>query len=64
MNQMLFTFYLFLIKVTDYSLNEDFEPEVIHKKANQNLEYIQELAVRYLKPSTPPPPGNKIEIKM
>lgn len=45
-------------KLKDYPLNEDTSPEIITKKLNHELEYIQEFAYRYLKPPTPPLPGN------
>lgn len=41
----------------DYPLNEDSSPEIINKKVSQQLEYVQELAYRYLQPPTPPLPG-------
>ena len=43
--------------ISAYTINEDNNPEVITKRTHQNIEYLQELAVRYLKPPTPPPPG-------
>jgi hypothetical protein len=45
------------IPLSEYEVNEDSQPELINKKIHQHLEYIQELAIRYLKPPTPPPPG-------
>ena len=46
------------IPLSEYQINQDANPEVITKRAaNQNLEYVQELAVRYLRPPTPPAPG-------
>ena len=36
---------------------------IIKKTANKVVEYIQELAVRYLSPPTPPPPGEIIIIQ-
>ena len=41
----------------EYQINEDADPEVITKQTEQRLEYVQELAIRYLRPPTPPPPG-------
>jgi hypothetical protein len=46
-----------LIPITDYLINEDPNPEIVNKRVNQHLEYIQELAIRYLRPPTPPAPG-------
>lgn len=43
--------------LNEYKFNEDAAPEVINKKITKQLEYIQELAIRYLRPPTPPPPG-------
>lgn len=46
-----------------YPINYDPQPQMITKRIEQNIEYIQELAVRYLKPPTPlfmPPPGDII----
>jgi hypothetical protein len=46
------------IPICEYSLNEDTRPRIITKRALKNLEYIQELAIRYLRPPTPPTPGD------
>jgi len=46
-----------VIPITEYQINQDSNPEVITKRSEQLLEYIQELAIRYLRPPTPPPPG-------
>ena len=48
------------IPLNDYPINEDSCPEVINKRLKQKLEYVQELAIRYLKPPTPPAPGEII----
>lgn len=48
------------IQIKDYPINEDPQPKVIRKKNNQKIEYIQELAIRYLKPPSVPPPGDII----
>lgn len=45
------------LPISEYKINEDNNPEIITKVTQQNLTYIQELAVRYLRPPTPPPPG-------
>ena len=37
-------------------LNLDTNPQVIVKKPTQNIEYIQNICFRYLRPSQPPPP--------
>ena len=46
-----------VIPITEYLINEDANPEVITKRSQEKLEYIQELAIRYLRPPTPPAPG-------
>lgn len=43
--------------VKDYPINTDPNPEVIVRPNTQRLTYKQDIAVRYLKPATPPPPG-------
>ncbi len=43
--------------LSEYSINNDPDPEIVFKKPQQPLEYVQELAIRYLKPPTPPVPG-------
>ena len=43
--------------VKNYPINVDNNPELIVRPNNQRLTYTQDIAVRYLKPSTPPPPG-------
>ena len=45
------------VPITEYFLNEDSNPEIIFKKAQNKLEYVQELAIRYLRPPTPPSAG-------
>ena len=46
--------------VKNYPINVDSDPEVIVKPNTQRLTYTQDVAVRYLKPNTPPPPGVRI----
>jgi hypothetical protein len=48
------------IPITQYSINEDNNPEIIKKQTEQKIIYDQEVAVRYLRPPTPPPPGEII----
>jgi len=48
------------LSINEYSINEDANPEVITKQVDQSIEYVQELAIRYLRPPTPPPPGEII----
>ena len=46
-----------IIPISEYTINEDANPEVITKRSQQILEYLQEIAIRYLRPPTPPAPG-------
>lgn len=46
-----------VLPINEYAINEDSTPEIITKRAEHTLTYIQELAVRYLRPPTPPTPG-------
>jgi hypothetical protein len=41
-------------------INNDDNPKVISKYPNNKVEFVQELAIRYLKPITPEPSGNII----
>ena len=43
--------------LAEYVFAEDANPQVVNKKASASLEYVQELAIRYLRPPTPPAPG-------
>ena len=52
------------IPIEQYSLNEDPNPQIILKKTEQQLEYIQELAIRYLRPPTPKVSPGDIFIKL
>ena len=45
------------LPISEYSINQDSNPEILTKKSKQRLEYVQELAIRYLRPPTPPAPG-------
>lgn len=49
-----------VIPINQYVINEDASPEIITKRSNQTLDYVQELAIRYLRPPTPPAPGEII----
>ena len=45
----------------DYKLNHDPNPEIVYKVTNNKpIEYEQDIQIRYLKPPTPPPPGDLI----
>lgn len=45
------------ISIDKYLINEDANPEIITKRVDRSIEYVQELAIRYLRPPTPPAPG-------
>jgi hypothetical protein len=45
------------IDVKSYPINVDANPEMVVRPNTQRVTYTQDIAVRYLKPSTPPPPG-------
>ena len=45
------------LKMYSLPLNNDPHPDIITKKSQQSINYVQELAVRYLKPPTPQPSG-------
>lgn len=51
------------LPLNNYQINEDPEPEIIKKTTSQKIEYVQELAIRYLRPPTPPAPGDIIITK-
>ncbi|CAF0827782.1 unnamed protein product, partial [Didymodactylos carnosus] len=43
------------IPLSAYKINYDPQPHIIRKKANDDIVYKQQIAVRYLQPPTPPP---------
>ena len=43
--------------IEQYQIYEDSNPQVINKKVQLQVEYVQELTFRYLRPPTPPTPG-------
>ena len=45
------------IAISEYRIHEDANPQIINKRVEQQIEYVQELAIRYLRPPTPPAPG-------
>ena len=49
------------IDVKNYPINVDANPEMVVRPNTQRVTYTQDIAVRYLKPSTPPPPGVRID---
>ena len=48
------------VPINEYKLNDDPNPEIINKINNQPVEYNQDIHVKYLRPPTPPPPGDLI----
>lgn len=48
------------VDLSEYKLNNDPNPEIIHKKSTARLEYNQDFTLRLLKPTTPEPPGDII----
>lgn len=44
--------------LNEYKINQDNNPEIIKKYYDKPIEYKQDILVRYLKPPTPPPPGD------
>jgi hypothetical protein len=44
-------------KTNEYPLNQDPNPEHIRRHNNDRVTYRQDVAIRYLQPPTPPPPG-------
>lgn len=50
------------LPLDQYRLNVDQNPTIIRRKPTEKLQYLQEIAVRYLKPP-PPPRGGDIVIR-
>jgi len=48
------------IAISEYIIHQDANPQIVTKRVEQVLEYVQELAIRYLRPPTPPAPGEII----
>jgi hypothetical protein len=48
------------LPLSHYPINQDDQPELITKRSSHHIEYIKELAIRYLKPPTPQEPGEII----
>ncbi len=48
------------LPIDSYQINEDKNPEIIIKKLKDSIEYIHEIAIRYLKPPSPPSAGEII----
>lgn len=45
------------VPLSQYPINMDSDPEILTKKSQQNIEYVEQYLVRYLRPPTPPGPG-------
>lgn len=52
-----------VLPITDYKLNYDENPEFVLKKPREKITYKQEVGIRYLRPPSPPPPGDLIIIQ-
>ncbi|CAF1475230.1 unnamed protein product [Didymodactylos carnosus] len=46
-----------LLDINKYPINYDPHPEMVHRPNLNHITYKQDVAVRYLQPPTPPPPG-------
>ena len=51
------------LAITEYKIHEDRNPQVIQKRYEQVFEYVQELAIRYLRPPTPPAAGEIVIVQ-
>ena len=51
------------LAITEYRIHEDRNPQVIQKRYEQVFEYVQELAIRYLRPPTPPTAGEIVIVQ-
>merc|ERR1719444_462387 len=45
------------LAISEYKIHEDSNPQIVNKRFESQVEYVQELAIRYLRPPTPPAPG-------
>jgi hypothetical protein len=48
------------LPISEYKINDDQNAEIIRKRNDQVVQYEHEIAARYLRPPTPPPPGEII----
>jgi hypothetical protein len=48
------------LPLNQYPINQDPNPEIITRRVEQPINFTQEVAIRYLRPTTPPPPGDVI----
>ena len=46
------------LPLDQYRLNVDPNPHIIRRKANEKVQHVQEVVVKYLKPPPPPPAGD------
>ena len=51
------------LAISEYKIYEDRNPQVIQKRYEQVFEYVQELAIRYLRPPTPPAAGEIVIVQ-
>lgn len=50
------------VPLNEYKLNYDTNPRIIRKKVDRKINYIQDIAIRYLRPNTPSPPGKNASL--
>jgi hypothetical protein len=48
------------LRISEYPINVDSSPEIIHKSVNQSVNYVQPITIKYLKPPCPPKTGEII----
>ena len=48
------------VRLTDYPIYNDPNPEIVLKSNGARIEYIQNMSIKYLRPSTPPSTGDII----
>ena len=51
------------LAISEYKIYEDSNPQVINKRYTERVEYVQELAIRYLRPPTPPAAGEIVIVQ-
>jgi hypothetical protein len=51
------------LAISEYKIYEDSNPQIINKRYTERFEYVQELAIRYLRPPTPPAAGEIVIVQ-
>jgi hypothetical protein len=46
------------LPISQYPINDDQNPKIVRKLSDKKCTYEQDIAIRYLRPPTPPPPGD------